>query len=168
MWLIGLGCTLSNFLLWIYTMCFYKSLACKLKIQSQNKPTTLFNTQRNCSQNRTSFSQFLLNDNSTLYSTENPQILSKLYPSLKLEASPISYSKEPHIQMNIINQQNLKWLCLFYECTKGNVWPHYTSEEMQWQQRIFSSHLTAALAPVWQCSYALFYRNIDFYRHISV
>lgn len=129
-WLIGLGCSLSDFLLWLYTMCFYKSLAYKLKIQSRSKPTTLFDTQRNCSQNGMSFSPLLLNKNPTLYPTENPQILSKLHPSLNLEASPVSYSKDPHILMNVINQQNLKWLCLFYECTKGNVSSHYTSEEM--------------------------------------
>lgn len=146
-------------------MYFYKFLAYKLKIRSWSNPTTLFNRQRHHSENGTLFSQLLLNHNSTLYPTANLQMLSKCHPSQKLEASPISYSKDPHIHTNVIKQQNLKCLFLFYECTKGNLSSNYTSEEMQWQQRIFSPHLTAA---VWQFSHVLFYRNINFYGYINV
>lgn len=51
--------------------------------------------------------------------------------------------------------------CLFYECTKVNTSSH-TREEVQRQQRIFSLHLIAALASIWQYSCVLFYRYIIF------
>lgn len=74
----------------------------------------------------------------------------------------MSCPKDPHTQMNIINQWNLNQLCLCYRHTKGNLLSH-ANEEMQKQEYSPPIQLPI-LAPIWQHPHALFYRMTQFYR----